>query len=352
MGSGHGSRGAARAVLAAGLCLAALVPAAVAQRVTRTLEIDGQLLSISWTPTALRGRTPGRELRTGAVWRMSKDEPPVLESPLALAIGDVVIPPGRTRLSARYRGGALWSLLLFRDADLFEDGIEHEEVPARLSAEAVATEQLALALERRPGESSFEFVLRWGQQAMRVTMQPIVTHQLSGSFGGAPTLFTFHAVPATPEVLRAIRERRVRIGELRQTGGDGLVYAIEATGGDAGFALQLRDLQRRQLEATRRQQQQELERLEALLQRASGERRDRIQARIEALQPGVAAARERLEQRARFPATARIEGTGRDAPPAGELTVELVGTEPLRLRLALGRSCVEFDLGKDLAIGG
>lgn len=331
------------------LLLASMAPLACAQRTSSTLQVGADTLTIEWTPTALRGRTAARELRPGTVWRMSRDEPPLLTTPIPLLTGGVVIPPGATRLSARYLGERLWSIVMFRDANLFHEQVAYDEVPVVLRDEPVAQEMLDLALSSTDG--AVELTLRWGRHSLRQQLVPLQLVSHEGRFLGEPATFTFYSVPAGDDVMRVLRERQLRIGDVQQSGGARLGYAIEACcrDGDA-LCLRFRDLTATRLARDLQLARDEQTRLAQMLEAADGERRERVRERLTAVETTLAGLEQAQAARTGLLPDAELTGTLLDvaaADPALLTAIAEPDGEQAKIRATFAGRTTEFLLGPD-----
>ena len=100
-------------------------------RTDTSVELAGGKVTVDYTSTKLRGRSPA-DIGVGTAWRMSKDMPARLTTTLPLATRKGIVPPGVYNLAAKRVRDDHWELLLYTAPGLFRDGVEHHDASQRL----------------------------------------------------------------------------------------------------------------------------------------------------------------------------------------------------------------------------
>ena len=218
---------------------------AQAERTTVGVKVPGGKVAISYTPTDLKGRSIGKDLRRGDIWRMSAGAAAELVTEVPLLHGVEVFAAGSYRLSARYLGNDRFTLLLFHGPSVYQRGTPYREIPIRLHEETRKRERLSfrLGLDREEGpKGEVRFRMHWGDKSLRFNLQVLPTVKAKFVLGGKPATLTFFGVPRNKKSVDNVKAGiRVHFGTLVQDGEDGIRYDLFGVNTRQGYHVECRN---------------------------------------------------------------------------------------------------------------
>jgi hypothetical protein len=265
--------------------LLATAPLAAQERTTVETAVEGGKVTVSYSPTDLRGRS-AKDLPAGEVWRMSAGEAALLRTDVPLLVGTMVLAPGEHRLSARHNGQGNWELVVFQGASLFEPGMTHRAVPIELSPEEKGQEKLSFTVDNKKGDLAFR--AQWGEESLRWGAKALGVTKMDEKLGDKPATFTFFNIPSNEAMHRQVQgSNPIHIGMVEVKGAQPVVYDMVAKRDGRGVKITLTNTTLTKTEAAlasaKRQHDRITERLKTMQgQQAEnlGKRRDQLATQI------------------------------------------------------------------------
>ncbi len=312
------------------LCLSVLLAGNLAsqqqERVLVGVKVPGGKVAVSYTPTALQGRSISKDLKVGDVWRMSAGSAAELDTEVPLMHGTTVIAPGKHRLSARYLGGQRFTLMLFRGPHVYTKGTPYREIPLRFHEHERSREKLSfrVLLDTEEGpKGEVRFRTHWGKQSLNFNLRVLPLTKAKWTLAGKPATLTFFELPRNEKVVDQLKAGiRVHFGTLAQDGG-GIRYDLFGVNTKRGYHVECRNftvpdarLHIEALEAT-------ATRLQKFIEDAQ---RNDLRKRLDLLREGIATSKKMLEKAENLPRKVKIACQMRRNPEPGQ--VLRVETEP------------------------